>query len=101
MASLLTGCYLSAANGDAAPPVDCTLRFTGTTVGDVIVTEDFTFLTGFPTGLAVGKVFLKQVTFESKFKGLKSLDIRPVVSTLTPAVAGVDIDLVSYTIHTI
>jgi hypothetical protein len=98
--SLLTGCYLSTANGNAVPPVDCTLRFTGTKVSGPAVTQDFTFVTGALGGIALSAKPLQPVTFQSNFAGLISLSVQPIVSAGTVALTGVDLDKVTYNVRT-
>ena len=97
--SLLTGCYLSTANGNAVPPVDCTLRFTDSKISGPAVTQDFTFVTGEPAGIALSAKPLQQVTFKSSFVGLTNLSVQPIVSAGTVALTGVDLDKITYNVR--
>jgi hypothetical protein len=60
MKSIAAGCYLATQNGLAAPPVGCTIEFTGTKTDGKTVKISFTFDAGekdlFGIGLAAKKM---------------------------------------------
>lgn len=101
MKSLLTGCYLSDANGDAKPPLTCTLQFTGTKTNGATVTQLFTYNTGSALGVSTRTLTLQQVNFGAGFTGLKTLSIKPIATGAgSLLLTGVDVDEVNYVVHT-
>ena len=94
--SILAGCYLTAANGIALPPVDCTNIFTGTKTNGAIVTQNFTYITGAPLGISTTTNFLQKVSFSRDFSGLKSVQVKPIVSDVTTPATGLGLDDVTY-----
>lgn len=87
--SLATGCFVTTQNGEAAPPINCTLDFVGTKVGGAQVTKSFVFGVGTQDGIALHGETVKRTTF-SGFDNLQSVSIA-ITKTPIPGISGVDV----------
>lgn len=93
--------HTSLSQGFVNPCVNCTVQFTGTKASGETTRMNFTYVaTTNPTSVGTGISYLQTAYFNSQFKGLVRLDIVPVVSPATPALTGIDLDLVAYIIRT-
>jgi hypothetical protein len=104
MESIASGCYAATHQGAAAPPISCTIRFTGTKTSGEQVTFDAAFVVDNPSLLGVGLSGQSVQTkrFPSNFKGLTSLKPNILTAAL-PAIDGVTAEMgfddITYTAH--
>ncbi|KAK3065104.1 hypothetical protein LTS18_010257 [Coniosporium uncinatum] len=98
--SLLIGTYLSTANGDVAPAVDSTVRFTGTTTSGKTITQDYNYRTGVSNlnGVALQTAFDKSVALKN-FNKITDLTITVVNSAGAVALTGINLDRLAYTCY--
>jgi len=96
--SLLIGTFLSAANGDAAPAVDSTVRFTGITTDGKTIIQDYNYRSGVTNlnGVALQNAFEKPVALKN-FNKITELTITVVKSAGIVALTGIDFDRLAYT----
>ena len=91
LVSLVAGCYQSDANGDAAPPVGCTIRFTGNKASGPVVAQI----------LILSPQRLPELRSAQNLcsRNLISLNVQPIVSAGTAALAGVKLNEVASNLH--
>jgi hypothetical protein len=90
MESIASGCYAATQNGAAAPPISCTIRYTGTKVSGEEVTFDavFTVKNANLWGVALAGESVQTQRFPSSFKGITSLKPK-ILTAAIPAINGV------------
>lgn len=101
--SIYAGFYVSLRQGAAAPPLDCTITFTGLKAGSgKMVTQAVNFRTGAALGIGLVSQQVQRYDISSAFQGMQSVAVtyQPrVLSAVTNGVAGVAIDNVGYVTH--
>jgi hypothetical protein len=90
MESIASGCYAATEQGVVAPPISCTIRYTGTKVSGEEVTFDAVFEVKDLNvlGVALTGQDVQAKRFPPTFKGLTSLKPKILTAAL-PAIDGV------------
>jgi hypothetical protein len=102
--SIASGCYAATEQGAAAPPISCTIRYTGTKVSGEQVTFDAVFEVKSLNllGIALAGESVQTKRFPASFKDLTSLKPNILTAAL-PAVDGVTaqmgFDDITYVAH--